>query len=88
MSFWGDLQNEPNPFKNNTLIKYEIQENFNKASIIIFDLQGTLIDIYPIYESGKNEIKILGSKYKPGMYIYSLLVNGKEVDTKRMILTK
>lgn len=82
------FQNSPNPFKNNTIITYEIQDNFNSASIMIFDLQGTLIDTYPIFESGKNEINIIGNKYKPGMYIYSLIIDDKEIDTKRMILTK
>jgi len=29
-----------------------------------------------------------GSELAAGMYLYALIVNGKEVDTKRIILTK
>jgi hypothetical protein len=31
---------------------------------------------------------IQGSEFQAGMYLYSLIADGKEVDTKRMILTK
>jgi len=33
-------------------------------------------------------ITIKGSELNPGMYLYTLIVDGKEVDTKRMILTE
>jgi hypothetical protein len=31
---------------------------------------------------------INGNSFEPGMYLYALVIDGKEVDTKRMILTK
>jgi len=34
------------------------------------------------------EIQINGYDLKPGMYLYSLIVDSSEVDTKRMILTR
>lgn len=33
-------------------------------------------------------ILINGGAFKAGMYMYSLIADGKEIDTKRMILTK
>jgi len=33
-------------------------------------------------------ITIEGYELRAGMYIYSFVVGGKEIDTKRMILTK
>lgn len=81
-------QNNPNPFNESTSIKYKVEkENFKSGSILIFDMNGTLLKTYPI-RSGNNEIKINGSELKSGMYIYSLIVNDKEIDTKRMILSK
>lgn len=82
------FQNVPNPFNNSTIIGYELQSNFNKASILIFNLQGTLITSYPLSAGGKNQISIKSSEFKPGMYLYSLTIDGKEIDTKKMILTK
>jgi len=34
------------------------------------------------------EITIAGNDLTPGMYLYSLFVDGNEIDTKRMILTQ
>lgn len=81
-------QNNPNPFNESTSIKYKVEtENFKSGSILIFDMNGTLLKTYPI-RSGNSEVKINGSELKSGMYIYSLVVNDKEIDTKRMILSK
>ncbi len=81
------FQNKPNPFKEKTLIEYEIaSENFRKASILIFDMNGTLLKTYPVNQSGKGELPINGNELKAGMYIYSLIVNDREIDSKKMIL--
>jgi hypothetical protein len=37
---------------------------------------------------GDNILTIQGAELQAGMYLYSLIADGKEVDTKRMILTK
>jgi hypothetical protein len=39
-------------------------------------------------KKGKGEVIIQGSELKSGLYIYSLIVDGKEIDSKRMILTR
>jgi hypothetical protein len=80
-------QNKPNPFKEKTTIEYKINEiDFSTASIVIFDMNGALLKSYPINTTGKSQLTINGRDLKPGMYIYTLIVNNKEVDTKRMIL--
>lgn len=82
------LQNKPNPYSDKTSIEFEINENFSYASVIIFDLQGTLIKSLPILQKGKGQIVINGFELAAGMYLYTLVVDDKEVDTKRMILIK
>ena len=80
-------QNSPNPFNESTELKFSIEEqNFRNASIVIFDLNGLLIKTYTIQNSGDGSIKINGNELKAGMYIYTLIVNQKEIDSKRMIL--
>ena len=49
-------------------------------------MQGSLIQRIPADRSGSVEIKAAG--LNAGMYLYSLIADGQEVDTKRMILTK
>lgn len=80
-------QNSPNPFSEQTEIKYTIPISANNAYLNIYDMQGKLIETITISNFGNGIIKINGYKYDPGMYIYSLIVNGQEIDTKRMILT-
>jgi hypothetical protein len=80
-------QNIPNPFSSTTIIRYQLADNVQKSEIFIFTMQGELLKSYPLRSQQKPEILIRGEELKPGMYLYSLVVDGKEVDTKRMILT-
>ena len=81
-------QNQPNPFNETTTIKYTLSDNTQTASILIFDLQGTLIRSFEDLSIQDGKIKIKNGELNPGMYVYSLVVNEREIDTKRMILTK
>ncbi|MDR2083649.1 MAG: T9SS type A sorting domain-containing protein [Bacteroidales bacterium] len=81
-------QNTPNPFNTSTNIDYEINEDIKtNAALNIYNLQGTLLKSYPVSQ-GKGSIQISANEYSAGMYLYSLIVNNKEIDTKKMILTK
>lgn len=80
-------QNNPNPFNQKTEISFTIsKQNFESASIIVFDMNGVFIKRIEIQQAGQGSIEINANELKAGMYIYTLLVNEKEVDTKRMIL--
>jgi hypothetical protein len=82
-------QNNPNPFNEGTTIKYELASNISQGQIMVFDMTGAIITKYEVDTKTKTgEIKISANELKPGMYIYSLIVDKKEVDTKRMIIDK
>ena len=80
-------QNTPNPFSLQTNIQYQIPVTSQNASIMVFDLNGKLIKTFPITNFGNSAITINGNELSPGMFVYSLIVDGKIIDTKRMILT-
>jgi len=82
------FQNAPNPFNQNTEIRFYIPENIKKAQLCIYNLQGTQIKQIRIMLRGEGSQLISGSELAAGIYLYALIVDGKEVDTKRMILTK
>jgi hypothetical protein len=71
-----------------TEIGYFIPEGIKISTLYIFDMQGVMLKNYPITKHGQGSTIISGSELKPGMYFYSLVADGKEVDTKRMILTE
>jgi hypothetical protein len=81
-------QNQPNPFNKKTTIRYFIPENSIQTSILVFDMQGKLIKTYSLTTKGDGTVEINASELQPGMYMYSLITGGKEVDTKKMILTE
>ena len=80
--------NIPNPFKEQTTISFFIPEASSRASIHIYNLQGKQIKQINIESRGNGSVTINGYELTPGMYMYSLIVDGKEVDTKKMILTE
>ena len=82
------FQNTPNPFSANTEISFEIPEGANSSKLLIHDMQGAEIKSYNITAKGVGNIIIQGSELQAGMYMYTLLVNNRIVDTKKMILTK
>lgn len=80
-------QNKPNPFNSTTAIECFIPNNINKACLCIYDLQGKQVMCIDIIERGNVSTIIDGSRLTPGMFIYSLIADGQEIDSKRMILT-
>lgn len=80
-------QNTPNPFTERTTIRFSLPEDAQNAYIYIFDMTGKMQKQLPI-DASMQSITINGYELSAGMYIYSLVVNGKEMDTKRMILSK
>jgi hypothetical protein len=81
-------QNVPNPFSQETKIGCFIPDGSGNSVLYIYNMNGTQLQQYSITGKGKQTVTINGNSYEPGMYLYALVIDGKEVDTKRMILTK
>jgi Chaperone of endosialidase/Secretion system C-terminal sorting domain len=85
---FGLSQNTPNPFSEKTTISYSLPTDVNKAILGVFDLNGKMLLQFNL-QSGKNQqIQVNANTLSAGMYIYSIIANGQEVISKRMILTK
>jgi hypothetical protein len=80
-------QNAPNPFSESTEIQYYIPEATKSATLYIFNMQGTLLRSEMPSTYGDGTITLKAAELKAGMYIYTLIVDGKEVGSRRMILT-
>ncbi len=81
-------QNAPNPFNFETTIAYSTGTNCSTASINIYNLNGYQLISYSNIPNGMGKIVISGNRLKSGIYIYNLIVDAKEIDAKRMILTE
>jgi hypothetical protein len=80
-------QNVPNPSGYATEIKYSIPDEISQASIAVFDLTGKMLLQYKNLR-GNSQVVINKSMLASGSYIYSLIVNGQEVVTKKMIIAR
>ena len=80
-------QNTPNPFKEQTTIRFRLADDAQNAAICIFDMSGKMLKKLPVSQ-GTTSVTVNGYELGEGLYLYSLVVNGKEIDTKRMILSK
>jgi hypothetical protein len=80
-------QNLPNPFDENSEIRFYIPYKVIDAKLYLYNLQGFQIRSIFIIQRGEGFEIIHGSDLQPGIYLYTLIVDGREVDTKRMILT-
>ena len=81
-------QNIPNPFSADTHIRYCLPESVQQADLYVYDMQGHQVKKIAVAGRGESSVTIHGSELQAGMYIYALIADGQEVDTKRMILTK
>jgi len=83
-------QNYPNPFNPVTKIKFTLPKESN-VTLKVFDITGqevkTLIDGLS-FKAGTITYDFDGSQLSSGVYFYSLIADGRNIDTKKMVLVK
>ena len=86
-------QNYPNPFNPVTKINYKLGiTNYKLAEIVVYNTMGQMVWSSPVTRYGilpvTGSIIFNGSKFNSGIYYYSLIIDGKKIDTKSMLLMK
>lgn len=81
-------QNMPNPFNNVTNIRFNIPANTNAAQIVITNMNGVTVKTFNALPTGSGSVSVHANELTPGTYYYSLILDGKKSDTKKMILVK
>jgi hypothetical protein len=82
-------QNEPNPFNGSTIIRYFIPENVTGSAFVVFyDMYGKEVNKLEVKERGFGKIEANTENLASGIYSYSILVDGKSIETKKMICTR
>ena len=80
-------QNTPNPFTGSTTISYQLPDKANKGVLGVYDMNGKEIRLIQLAAAQNGTVTIKGGDLKAGMYIYTLIVDGKYFDSKKMIMT-
>jgi len=79
-------QNIPNPYNGTTFIKYFIPDNYKKGAIVFSNTAGQVIDRVPLKELGEQQLYFNSQSLQAGLYYYTLFVDGRQFDTKKMIV--
>jgi hypothetical protein len=79
-------QNNPNPFASSTSIRYSLPTGFRAAQIVITDNSGRTIKQVQLNTAGNGSVNIDASILTSGTYNYSLVVDGKVIENKKMIV--
>ncbi|HYV93848.1 MAG TPA: tail fiber domain-containing protein, partial [Chitinophagales bacterium] len=81
-------QNIPNPFDNSTVIPFRIPEGCTTSAIVVSETStGRIITAIPV-SCMETHVTIESSTLASGSYTYTLYVDGKVIDTRRMELLK
>ncbi|MBA3649665.1 MAG: tail fiber domain-containing protein [Chitinophagales bacterium] len=81
------IQNSPNPFSNETTIQYTIPQSFVNAEIRIASENGDVIKVFTLYnQAGFLTLKAVD--FTAGTYHYSLFTDGKELESKVMVISR
>lgn len=77
-------QNAPNPAKKETTIKYYLPNDARDAAISVYNISGQLVKTISLKEKGNGNINLTG--LQSGSYIYQMSMNGKNIDSKKMLI--
>lgn len=78
-------QNKPNPFAEQTTITYNVPEKYGFAQMIFKTVDGKIIKTVDITKKGRGQVNVFASDLSNGLYMYSLIVDGATIDTKKMV---
>ncbi|MBK6484669.1 MAG: tail fiber domain-containing protein [Chitinophagales bacterium] len=77
----------PNPFSQKATITFSLPADASIAQLSITDANGKVVSTYSL-SAGSTEQIINANKLSAGVYQYSLIVNGKMMDSKQMVIVK
>jgi len=90
-----DFKNVPNPLNSSTKFQFTL-DKASMVSVSIYNILGELVKTLPevmtqpdetahVYWNGKDNN---GKDLTPGVYFYNLIMNGKTIETKKLIIMK
>ncbi len=75
----------PNPANDYATIDYNVNSGFSEASISFYNLLGHEVAIYELDKFDK-KLKVQTTNWDSGVYLYQLVVDGKKVATKKLLV--
>jgi hypothetical protein len=80
-------QNFPNPFTKSTVISFNVPQGSNANLVVSQTGSGKVMKTIAL-SSGSSQLNFDGASLAAGSYTYSLVIDGKKVDSKQMIISR
>jgi hypothetical protein len=80
-------QNTPNPVSGTTIIRYRIPEQSTSARLTLTNAKGQVVKTLSLGNRGLGQVSLSTSALAAGTYNYTLYVDGRQADTKRLVVT-
>ena len=79
------LQNVPNPASHETIIGYHTEGTYNSAKLEVIEIgTGKSVEIIKITPTMPKAIVLSLRKFKPGVFAYKLVIDGEQIDIKKL----
>lgn len=82
------FQNQPNPFNQETRISAQLPGGAKDAKLVIYGYDGIKVKQMQLPLSANTTATVKAGELSAGTYIYTLVVDGVETDSKKMIITR
>jgi hypothetical protein len=79
-------QNSPNPVRSSTTIQYNIPIDSKSARILVTNAKGQQLKVYNV--SGSGTVNFSAGTLPSGTYTYSLVLDGKTINTKKLVIVR
>ena len=80
------LSNYPNPFSDYTTIEAYIKEDVKNAQVVISNMEGKTLKTIYLLERGKTNAQFDGQNLSNGMYVATLVLDGKISESLKMVV--
>lgn len=81
-------QNTPNPFDKSTTISFTIPAAVKNAAVSFTAADGRPVKTTEISARGKGILTVAAGELSAGTYLYTLVADGRVVETKKMVILK
>lgn len=78
----------PNPFKYQTNLTFKVPDNNSTVTLKVFDIKGNQLATHfnnQSYNAGTQQVIWKANNYQPGIYYFSLTINGKTFNRKFLV---
>lgn len=81
----ADSPDRPNPLTDGTVIAYYLPSHVKAAVMVFHDQSGQTLREVTLTDRGHASITLQAERLAAGVYTYSLVADGRTVETRRMV---